>query len=101
MIHNTLPVAAQGAADLERPAGEAPPPPRQGCSVCRLWLARVHPGCNTAVFGVVRELLGSLGVFRGMVRAVSACVFVLARHEGSDSDSLVRYELWLGTKRET
>ena len=68
--HNTPCRAAPGAADLERPAGEAPPPPRQGCSVCRL-CQTVLEMWYTMVSEVVRELLGfPLGCRRFFVGVV-------------------------------
>ena len=65
--------AALGAADLERPAG-GDRRPLAGIFRVRVVPGKSPSGCHTAVFWVVRELLGSLGGFRGIVRAVSGRV---------------------------
>ena len=57
MIHNTLPVAAQGAADLERPAG-GDRRPLAGIFRVQVAFGKGTSWGNTVVFGVVRELLG-------------------------------------------
>ena len=51
--------AAQGAADLGRPAGEHRRP-LAGIFRVRVVPGKSPSGCHTAVFWVVRELLGSL-----------------------------------------
>ena len=62
MIYNTLPVAAQGAADLERPAGGDRRP------LAGMFRVRVVPGdcCRDVLQDGIRTCSGTLGVSFGM-----------------------------------
>ena len=58
MIYNTLPVAAQGAADLERPAGGDRRP------LAGMFRVQVVPGncCRDVLHDGIRSCSGTLGV---------------------------------------
>ena len=78
-LQHAVPCFAGGGGSRTRCA-RSTAAPSQGCSVCRLCQARVHPGCNTGVSGVVRELLGfPLGCRRFFVGVVGRTSALLER----------------------
>ena len=71
MIYNTPCFAGGGGS--RTPCGRNTAAPSQGCSVCGMWLARVHRVCSTAVFwgcsGTLGVSFGMQTILRGMREA--------------------------------